>query len=228
MSAQVRLAPRAKHWQAFGAALSLEVLAVGGALTWWALHPVTPPLRMLPLEIEAPAQAPAPAPLPEPTPPQPAPVQQRLRVPTAVAAAPTPVAPAPMPTPIAPEPVAAAPSPTPAPVAAPVAAPAPPPAPPQLAAPGPSVEYIAKVRAAVQAAFVYPPAAAAVGFQGRTRVSFSLHGVAPVGARVLIGSGMAMVDRAALQSVQVASYPPPPAEMKGADASFEVWVEFKS
>jgi TonB family protein len=109
------------------------------------------------------------------------------------------------------------------PVPAPVAAPAPAPAAP----PGPSSEYIAKVRAAVQAAFVYPPAAAALGIPRRTRVAFTLHGAVPVDARVLIGSGMAMMDRAALQSVQAASYPPPPPEMKGADASFEVWVEFK-
>ncbi|MBV8503047.1 MAG: TonB family protein [Paucibacter sp.] len=207
-------------------ALSLEVLVVGGLLAWVVLHPAQPPLRRLPLEIEAATPTPQPpAPEPPPPAPQPQPVQ-RVRVPQPPMPQQTPP-PVPVMAP-APEPVAAVASPAPAPTV-PVAAPAPVPAPPPLVAGpvGPSAEYVAKVRAAVQAAFVYPPAAAASGFQGRTRVAFTLHGVHPVAERVLIGSGMAMVDRAALQSVRAASYPAPPSEMKGADASFEVWVEFK-
>jgi TonB family protein len=216
---------RARRWQAFGAAFSLEALAVGGLLAWWALHPATPPLRVLPLEIEAPAQEPAPQPTPTPPLPAPPQVHQRTPAPPVVAATPVPITPAPAP--VVPEPVTAVASPAPAPSPAPVASPAPPPPPAPVAAPGPSAEYVGKVHAAVQAAFVYPPAAAAVGFQGRTRVAFTLHGLVPVGARVLVGSGMAMVDRAALQSVQKASYPPAPPELKGADTNFEVWVEFK-
>jgi len=218
------------NWQAFGAALSLEMLALAGLLTWWALQPAKPALQMLQLEIEAPSPAPEPpaAVPPPPTPAPPTPPQVvRPRTPPPVAPAPKQPAPPVQVAPATPEPVVtpvspaetASPTPEPAPVAAPTPAPA--------APPGPSSEYIAKVRAAVQAAFVYPPAAAALGIPRRTRVAFTLHGVVPTGARVLIGSGMGLMDRAALQSVQAASYPPPPPEMKGTDANFEVWVEFK-
>ena len=226
------------NWQAFGAALSLETLALGALLTWWALQPAKPALHTLQLEIEAPSPAPQPSlaapqppaptpqpPVPAPPPPQvapprtPPPVARPRTTPPVVPARPAPAQAAPAP----PEPAVASASPTEAAEPAPVAAPAP----ASAAPPGPSSEYIAKVRAAVQAAFVYPPAAAALGIPRRTRVAFTLHGVTPAGARVLVGSGMAMMDRAALQSVQAATYPAPPPEMKEVDASFEVWVEFK-
>jgi TonB family protein len=83
------------------------------------------------------------------------------------------------------------------------------------------------VRAAVQAAFVYPPAAKAAEFVGRTRVAFNLMDAKVSGARVLIGSGMGLVDKAALQAVQKANYPTPPGEQKSTELSFEIWVEFR-
>ena|SRR5450830_329496 len=223
-------------WQSFGAALTLEAAAVAGLLVWLNLHPAEPPLRVLPLQIEA---APAPTPQAPPTPPTPPvskppppvptpqPVQRAPRPAVAPAPAPAPVPAPPLPVGSAPSEVAATP---PVQAATPVAAPAPPapPPPPPPAGPvGPSPEYIAKVRAAVQAAFIYPPAAVAADFHGRTRVAFTLRGTTPANARVLVGSGMGLVDRAALQSVQSASYPPPPPDMKMAEAQFEVWVEFK-
>ena len=235
--AQATRSWRSANWQALGAAFSLEALAIAGLLTWVALQPPKPALRVLPLEIEAPAPEPQIAPPPpvvaaprppEPAPPQPVPTPP---VPQPVHAhpPPRPRAPTPPPAPVpqaAPAPVEPAPAPvSPAESAAPEPAP-PPPAPAPAGPAGPSSEYVAKVRAAVQAAFVYPPAAAALGIPRRTRVAFTLHGVTPTGARVLAGSGMGLMDRAALQSVQAATYPPPP-EMNGADASFEVWVEFK-
>src|SRR5450830_1315794 len=209
-------------WQSFGAALTLEAAAVAGLLVWLNLHPAEPPLRVLPLQIEA---APAPTPQAPPTPPTPPVSKPRPAV--APAPAPAPVPAPPLPVGSAPSEVAATP---PVQAATPVAAPAPPapPPPPPPAGPvGPSPEYIAKVRAAVQAAFIYPPAAVAADFHGRTRVAFTLRGTTPANARVLVGSGMGLVDRAALQSVQSASYPPPPPDMKMAEAQFEVWVEFK-
>ena len=242
---------RSANWQALGAAFSLEALALAALLTWVALHPAKPALHMLPLEIEAPAPAPQPvaAPPPEPAPPQPAPPQPAPPPPIPTPPTPpTPPAPQPVhPHPPPPRPRAPAPPPAPAQQAAPApveqpapatpaesAAPEPAPAPPPPApAPasagpaGPSPEYVAKVRAAVQAAFVYPPAAAALGIPRRTRVAFTLHGVTPANARVLVASGMGLMDRAALQSVQSATYPPPPPEMQGASADFEVWVQFK-
>jgi len=219
------------RWQALGAAFSIEAIGLAGLFAWWALHPSPPPLNRLPLVIEAPLAPTEEQPKP-PEPPTPAPVVPSPPMPRATprqTPAPT-VVQEPQPTPVS-EPVLA-PSLPPAPVAAALPTASPPPAPPAPpAAPavpaGPPADYVAKVRAAVQAAFVYPPAAAAMGFHGRARVGFTLHGLAPQGAHVLVSSGMAMVDRAALQSVQSAVYPPPPPELKGSDLSFEVWVEFK-
>ena len=110
----------------------------------------------------------------------------------------------------------------------PPAPPAPPaPTPPPAGPSGPSADYIAKVRAAVQAAFVYPAAAKAAEFRGRTRVAFRLVDAKASGARVLVASGMGLVDNAALQAVQKANYPAPPADQKSAELNFEVWVEFR-
>lgn len=218
-------------WPSFGAALTLEVAAVAALLAWLSLHPAEPPLRVLPLEIEAaPAPTPPAPPPPSPNkPPPPAPVPQPTqRAPrTAAAPASVPVPAPPLPVSSAPSEVVATPqvqAAAPAPVAAP---PAPPPPPPPAGPVGPSPEYIARVRAAVQAAFIYPPAAVAADFHGRTRVAFTLRGTTPANARVLVGSGMGLVDRAALQSVRSASYPPPPQEMSQTESQFEVWVEFK-
>lgn len=223
--------PRSRLWQALGTAATLEAVAVGGLLAWIALHPAAAPLKALPIEIEAVTPAPEPvvtppAPPSKPLPPAPAPPTLRSHPSPAPRPAPAPQATASLPVSAEPSETLAAPAPVAA--AAPATPPAPTPPPPPPAGPaGPSSEYIAKVKAAVQAAFIYPPAAAAMDFHGRTRVRFTLRGTTPSAAQVLVGSGMGLVDRAALQSVQAASYPPPPPEMKGAEASFEVWVEFK-
>jgi protein TonB len=131
----------------------------------------------------------------------------------------------PEPAPVPPPPVA---SPLAEPVvhgAEPVAAPvAPPPQPAASAAP--SAEYIAKVRAAVQGAFEYPMAAKAQDFRGRARVAFSLTDTRPSSARIVVSSGMNIVDRAALKAVERASYPPAPEALRRADQAFEVWVSF--
>jgi len=218
----------APYWRAFGTALSLEVMAVGGLLTWVALHPRQPTLHVLPLEIEAPAPAPAPVPAPPvpvpplPTPPAPAPKVQ--------APAPQPPAPAPVPVPEPapmPQTVAAVVSAAPAPAVVPAPV-QPPPAPPVAAGPvAPSAEYLARMTAAVQAAFAYPPAAAAVNFLGRTKVGFKMQGTTPVGIHVLVPSGMGLADRAAMQSVRVAHFPSPPPEIRGLDLNYEVWVELR-
>ncbi|MBV8380553.1 MAG: energy transducer TonB [Paucibacter sp.] len=218
--------PRAR-WEAFGAAFTIEAIGVSGLLTWWALHPSEPPLRPLPLVIEAAAPAPepqAPPPPPQIAPPPPVPTPQHVRVQPAPAPPPEPTpepAPAPTPAPVL------APSLPPAPPAAaiPVAAPTPPPMPPAPAPAGPTPEYRARVYAAAQAAFVYPAAAAAVGFKGRTRINFTLHGTTPVNVHVVVGSGMGLVDRAAVHSVESGNYPPPPPELKGTDVNFELWVD---
>ena len=90
----------------------------------------------------------------------------------------------------------------------------------------PSAEYAAKVHAAVQAAHYYPPAAAALHYSGRVRVEFHLRDKIPSESRILVASGLGIIDRAALQAVQNAQYPTPPAELVGIDLIYQVWVEF--
>lgn len=86
--------------------------------------------------------------------------------------------------------------------------------------------YAAKVHAAVQAAHHYPPAAAALGYTGRVRVEFNLRDGIPGNPRILVPSKIGMIDRAALSAVQNAHYPAPPAELRGQDMLYQVWVEF--
>jgi TonB family protein len=147
-------------------------------------------------------------PPPEPVKPVTAPPPQAAVVPMAEPAPPVPVA---------------APAPAPAPAATP---PAPPP-PAQPVVIGPSDEYKASVTAAVQAAFSYPPAAAQMGYHGRVRVAFTLQDGHPSGPRILVSGGMQMIDRAALRTVLVASYPAAPRNLLGAAINFEVWIEFR-
>jgi periplasmic protein TonB len=134
--------------------------------------------------------------------------------------------------PVVPEPAPAPPPSVASPLAQPVvrnveavaAAVAPPP--PPAASAAPSAEYIAKVRAAVQGAFEYPMAAKAQDFKGRARVAFSLDDTRPSGARIVVSSGMGVVDRAALKAVEGATYPPAPEALSHAAQAFEVWVSF--
>ena len=102
--------------------------------------------------------------------------------------------------------------------------------PPPVAVAGnaePSAEYAAKVRAAVQAAQFLPPAAYSLHYTGRVKVEFHMRDKVPSAVRVLISSGMGMIDRVALQSVQNAKYPEPPPEIQGGDHVYQVWVEFR-
>ena len=90
----------------------------------------------------------------------------------------------------------------------------------------PSAEYAAKVHAAVQAAHYYPPAASSLHYAGRVRVEFHLFDTVPSQIRLLVVSGIGLIDRAALQAVQNAQYPEPPPEIQGTDHVYQVWVEF--
>ncbi len=88
--------------------------------------------------------------------------------------------------------------------------------------------YAAKVHAAVQAAHYYPPAAAALRYTGRVRIEFHLRDTIPGESRLVVSSGIGIIDRAALNAVQSAHYPPPPPELRGDDLIYQVWVEFNS
>ena len=213
--------------QAFTAALLLEVAALLGGVAWVTWHPQPPHVAAIALQIEAPPPIPEPeAPKPKPEPPRPKPVMEPVRKMVAPPPIPLP-APAPLPVTTAPsESPVPAPSPTPA-VVAPAMKTTPPPPPAPSGPARPSNEYIDKVRNAVQTAFVYPPAARAMEFRGRARVAFKLLDGQASNARILVRSGLGMGDRAALEAVQNAGFPAPPAELKGVEMDCEIWVELR-
>lgn len=206
------------RWRAFGMAAAIETAIVVAVLAGAARRVHNEDPVVLSVHLMMPTAAPA-APLPPTKPDVPPPRSKSLSLPAVT----LPVVPEP--TPVATSPTASPLAPSVAHIAEPAAAPVAPPPPPAASA-APSAEYIAKVRAAVQGAFEYPMAAKAQDFKGRARVAFSLNDTRPSGARIVVSSGMNIVDRAALKAVEGASYPPAPEALAHADQAFEVWVSF--
>ncbi len=206
------------RWKALGLAAGLEAAIVVAVLYGAARHVQHAEPEVLSVSLMAPTTPPTVL-TPPPKPDVPPPRAKSLAVPELplpVVTEPTPAPPPPVASP-APQPVVAR-------AAEPVAVPVAPP--PPAASAVPSAEYIAKVRAAVQNAFEYPMAAKAQDFKGRARVAFSLNDTRPSGARILISSGMGIVDKAALKAVEGASYPPAPEALSRTEQAFEVWVSF--
>lgn len=202
--------------KALGLALALEFLLLGLAAVVYSSGilrptPVVRDLVMLQLSSLAPEPVP-PTPQPpkkvEKTPPQPRKLPRPLPEPVPVPV--PPVAQDTAPSPFAEKPVPTPPAPAPRPAEADVLA-----------------DYTAKIRTAVQTALVFPKAADALGYTGRTRVAFRLYQGRQEGARVVVSSGVGMFDRAALQAVREATYPQPPEALRGEARLFQVWVEFK-
>ena len=213
--------PETKSAQAFGLALLVESMIVGVMIALMAAssstqagHTEPVPLTLLADETPKPEQ-----PQPEPKPQQIKPVSREL-----------PKVPAP--------PHAALISPAPPAVAAlesdvqtAFADPAPPPPPPPVPAPSNAhfeQDYAGKVHDAVQAAYFYPPAAAAMRFSGRVRVEFLLRDTQVVESRVVQSCGIGLFDRAAIDAVKVARYPDPPAELRGQSLHYQIWVELST
>jgi protein TonB len=154
---------------------------------------------------------------PVPTPPKPAPPPPPLKV-EPLKVLPKMVRPTPRPPPMVVPPTPPLPQ---------MSSPPPPPVPPE---PAVSTEVIdrfqAEVRAAIQAAIVYPPTAKMMKQQGRTKVAFTLtHGHAE-GMQIVQSSGVATIDMAALAAVRDATYPAAPPEVAGKQLSFAVFVVF--
>ena len=200
--------------QAFGLAVMIELGLLACAVVVLGTASRTKPAlsETMPIELEN-AQQPSLKP-PEPKPPVPPKPKQPTPPPKEVQKTPPPPEPptlqASAPTAFT-QPAAQPPAPTPAASAAKLK---------------PSDEYAAKVHTAVQVAHYYPPAAQALRYAGRVRVEFHLRDGAPGQARLLAGSGIGLIDRAALQAVQSARYPETPPELRGTDLIFQVWVEF--
>ncbi len=211
--------PGRPRWQALGMTAAIEAAIVVALLVGAARHVQRDEPVVLSVNLMTPPAPPVAQP-PVPRPDVPPPRAKSLSLPEVR----LPVVPEPAPTP-APPPVASPPAQAVVHTAEPVAAPVAPPPPPAASA-APSAEYIAKVRAAVQGAFEYPMAAKAQDFKGRARVAFNLTDTHPSGARIVVSSGMNIVDRAALKAVEGASYPPAPEALSHAEQTFEVWVSF--
>jgi len=112
------------------------------------------------------------------------------------------------------------------------ALPNPPPTPPRPTSPPPAASsevvdrFNAEVRAAIQAAIIYPPAARMMKQEGRTKVAFRLMQGHAEDPRVVQSSGISAIDAAAVAAVRDAAYPTPPAELAGKALEFAVFVEF--
>jgi len=107
--------------------------------------------------------------------------------------------------------------------------PAPPPPPPApLAGPNDKeLEFAARVKAAIQAAVIYPMAAKQMGYRGKAVVEFIYRDGTVMQIRVVQGSGLGMIDNAALAAVSAARFPSPPETLKGKDVPYRVTVMFE-
>lgn len=88
----------------------------------------------------------------------------------------------------------------------------------------PALAYNVKLAAAVQAAFEVPGSAKALAFKGKSRVEFTLHDGVASSIRVVQGSGLGAVDRAAIKAVESATFPMPPVELKNKVGTYQIWV----
>lgn len=203
--------------QAFGVALTLESLLIAAVIGWLIVHPPKPKQEVAPITIETMLEDVAPVPEKPLLPPP-----EKVVVPVRPKAVERPTVREPAPQAPAPAVVE-----TPPVVATPTAFSAPPVVTPPLplVPAGPSAEYIAKVRAAVKAVVIYPPAAKTLKLRGRVRVEFKLRDGIASQVRIITGSGIGMLDRAALQSVQDAVFPAPPAASQGKEEAYQIWIE---
>jgi protein TonB len=204
-------------------ALLVEALMLAGAfalLSKKAPPPPPPPPPTVTLLTLAPVAAPAPA----PKPPEPSPAAKPITPPPRrpVVHPPVPVHHATPPRPATPP--AAAPS---APATDP-APPAPPPPPAPAAPPTGAVDpsFDAALRTAVQSALRYPESARMVGMSGRARVAFAYRDGTVSDVRLVVSSGIGLLDRAALAAVRDAVYPKPAPELTGKILSKQLWVTF--
>jgi len=197
------------------------VILLAGSL---ANKPATSDPVPITLVDEPPPEKPAdPKPVPPPPTPQPKqktpvkPLEPRPQTP------PEPVAP---PLAQAPSAIAA----TPNAFTEPTPAPPPPPVPPSTGRPDIQASYDAKVRGAVNAWHNanYPVAATTMHFAGKTQVEFHLRDGVVSGVRVMASCGVGLFDQSSLHAVQGASYPETPAELRGHDNLYQIWVEYRN
>lgn len=149
--------------------------------------------------------------------PKPKPVPRRVVQPRVQ----TPPPPQPVPPPSRPLPVV-----NDSPVSEKVAVQAPPP-PPRDDSAAKEASFAAQLKAAIQAAVVYPPAARMSGFHGRARIEFVFRNGICSQVHVIQSSGSGLIDRAALAAVTAATPPPIPDSLKGRSVTYQVTVSFE-
>jgi protein TonB len=88
-------------------------------------------------------------------------------------------------------------------------------------------EFALRLKAAIQAAVVYPAAARNMGFSGRARLEFQFRDGIIDHLKVIQSSGSGLIDQAALASVGNAVLPPIPDSLKGRQMTYQVTVEFQ-
>jgi protein TonB len=111
----------------------------------------------------------------------------------------------------------------------PVNEPPPPPAPPLTSAEetvAREAQFADRLKAAIQAAVIYPPAARAMGLHGEARVEFDFRDGAVRNVRVTRSSGAGLIDQAAIAAVMNAVVPPIPETLRGRDLAYQVTVVF--
>jgi protein TonB len=203
---------QAPFWRSAGVAILLEILLLAGLFGWVLIGHLAPAhtqKAITAVTLVAPPNPPPPIMRP-PEPPMP--LNQ---------AAPAPILPriAPLP------PIAGG-----LPVPRALFLPRPPPDPTQPRTAGrvnPLALYTAILREQVRAALVVPAIARQMGLSGKTLVLFRLE---PNGrmiwARIARSSGSGILDRAALDALHQADFPPFVPRMSRADTTFELWVHF--
>ncbi|HEV7164925.1 MAG TPA: energy transducer TonB [Gammaproteobacteria bacterium] len=187
----------AQKLRSLGAAAILEVViafSLAGILIWQQLHPTAEPPPITTASVTIPPNPPPPPPppphnVPTPQPPQPQPLSE---VP-------------PIPTPI------------PTPNAVPVQPPSPPPIPTSKPVNQDTLlaEFQASMKAAIDAAKVYPKEAILAGETGTVTVSFDFVNGVVSNVKVDRGSGSRAIDRSAMTAVIKAAMPAKPAELAG-------------
>jgi protein TonB len=202
------------------AALAVEALIIGALFVIVAKEPAKPqPRPVVMLSFPTP-EAPKPKAPPVKEKPVPRPKPVHHETPRHKPTQPKQVAHTPQPRIAATTPVAQAAVPL------PPATPAPPV--PQRPAPAPTVSdtFRDAVRAAVQAVVHTPYAAKMAHITGRAQVSFSYRDSTVSSPKITVSSGFNMLDKAAIEAVNAAGYPPPPPALAGKSLQFMVWVRF--
>ncbi|MDR3391825.1 MAG: energy transducer TonB [Sulfuriferula sp.] len=211
--------------RAFLVALGLEIviLFTGSALIANAKSNPVPQQQVVELNFEEPKPAPKEAAKPVPKPVVQPPQIKHVVVPHIQPPVHVAAAPAAVPPPSTPAPVVSAP------VTAPVVA-APPPPPPPVASHNETAEkeaaFSAQLKAAIQAALIYPPAARMMSVHGKAQVEFEFEDGTRSQIHVIQSSGSTMLDQAAIQAASNARIPPTPEFLKGKKKTYQIWVEF--